>query len=403
MEIGTGRGRPQLAIVAISCAALLIAMAFATQAQAARTGPMGKAFYQPPKDVPKQHGKLIWKRGVRKQVKLSGAAYTRNVLYTSKSPQGDRIAVSGSISVPKGKPPKKGWPVITWAHGTTGVADICAPSKSSADSPALAYVTYVYPQLEDWLKAGYVVLRTDYQGLGTPGPHPYLIGKSEARGVLDIVRAARDFKGSIGKRFLIAGHSQGGQSALFAARYAPSWTPELKLKGTVAYAPASHLLEQADSLPALTSPSGLSGLATMIVYGATTANPGVVAEQVMQPDPFALYPLLEQVCLPQLSKSKNLGQFPPADLFEPDQPDATLSKVLGKMNPNIETAVPIYLAQGSADTTVFPVFTKLLDDELVAGGNNVSYNVFEGVDHSAIVAAAEADVLPWMEGMLPPG
>jgi hypothetical protein len=61
-----------------------------------------------------------------------------------------------------------------------------------------------------------------YQGLGTPGKHPYLIGEAEGRSVLDIVSAARQLDPKIGLRFLISGHSQGGQSALFAAGEARS-------------------------------------------------------------------------------------------------------------------------------------------------------------------------------------
>jgi predicted esterase len=201
---------------------------------------------------------------------------------------------------------------------------------------------------------------------------------------------------------VIAGHSQGGHAALFSAGYAESWTPELKLRGTVSYAPASHLLEQGIAIGSLTTPSPLSGLATAILYGATTANPGVVAEQVLEPKPFSLYPLLDQKCSPQVGQSNNFGQFAPADLFAPGQPDATLSKVLAKMNPDVETGQPVFLAQGSVDTTVFPVFTDQLDGELVAGGNDVDYRVYAGVGHGDIVAAAEPDVLPWIEQRLSP-
>lgn len=389
-------------IPALIASILALALVLAPQAGAAKTGPAGDAFYEPPSKLPKGHGKLIWKRGSGQYVRLDNAAYTKNVLYTSKSPQREQVAVSGSISVPEGKAPKGGWPVISYAHGTTGVADVCAPSKASAKNPALLYTTYVYPQLEEWLAAGYAVLRSDYPGLGTPGPHPYLIGKSEARGVLDIIRAARDFDPSIGKRFLLAGHSQGGQAALFSAGYAESWTPDLKLRGTVSYSPASHLLEQGIAIGSLTGPSPLSGLATTILYGATTANPGIVAEQVLEPKPFSLYPLLDEKCSQQIGQSNNYGQFAPADLLAPGQPDATFSKVLAKMNPNVETSQPIFLAQGSADTTVFPLFTDQLNSELVAGGNDVDYRLYPGVGHGDLVAAAEPDVLPWMERRLSP-
>ena len=107
------------------------------------------------------------------------------MLYRSTSPTGAPIAVSGTVAVPKGNAPRGGWPVITWAHGTTGIADACAPSRANVLGG------YDNPLLNRWLQAGYAVVRTDYEGLGTPGDHPYLIGVSEGRSVLDMVRAAR--------------------------------------------------------------------------------------------------------------------------------------------------------------------------------------------------------------------
>jgi pimeloyl-ACP methyl ester carboxylesterase len=393
----------RVAAVAALSAALILSLVLAREADAARTGPAGKAFYEPPEKLPKGHGKLIWKRGAGREVRLAGAAYTRRILYTSKSPQKERIAVSGSISVPKGRPPKRGWPVISYAHGTTGVADVCAPSRAGPGNFATSYTTYAYPVLEDWVRAGYALVRTDYQGLGTPGPHPYLIGRSEARGILDIVRAARDFKPSIGKRFLIAGHSQGGQAALFGARYAERWTPELRHRGTASYAPASHLLERAGSLPILTSPSPLSGLVATIIYGAATADPRVVPEQTLRSEPFTLFPRLERVCTPQLGNVMNFGRFAPADMLRADQPNAAASRVLGKMNPAVETDQPIFLAQGGADSTALPIFTDLLDAELRDLGARVEYRVYEGVNHGGILEAAGSDALPWMERRLPTG
>ena len=141
------------------------------------------------------------------------------------------------------------------------------------------------------------MLRTDYEGLGTPGKHPYLIGTSEGRSVLDIVQAARQLDPKISKRYLIAGHSQGGQSALFAAGLAQSWEPKLKLRGTVAFAPASHILDQACLFPALTSPSGLTALATMILNGASTQSSAINVNQILSDQVLQFYPLLQSQCL----------------------------------------------------------------------------------------------------------
>jgi hypothetical protein len=91
--------------------------------------------------------------------------------------------------------------VISWAHGTTGVADVCAPTRDFAGTPNPTGESYINDDLNAWLQAGYAVLRTDYEGLGTPGKHPNLGGTSEGRSVLDIVAAARQLDPRISKRF----------------------------------------------------------------------------------------------------------------------------------------------------------------------------------------------------------
>ena len=85
----------------------------------------------------------------------------QRVMYHSQSIQGKDIPVTGLIAVPNTPPPAGGYPVISWAHGTTGIADECAPSLSPNDYVSIA---------NGLLDAGYVVAGTDYEGLGTPGP-----------------------------------------------------------------------------------------------------------------------------------------------------------------------------------------------------------------------------------------
>src|SRR3954467_4876124 len=201
--------------------------------------PAGDAFYPPPSKLPSGHGKAVWQRKLTGPAVLKSAKSNTLLLYTSTGIHGKSVAVSGDVAIPKGKAPKGGWPVVTWAHGTVGIADACAPSRIGTQK------NYDSPLLNSWLKAGYAVVRTDYEGLGTPGPHPYLIGDSEGRSTLDMVKAARKLNPGIGKNAVIAGHSQGGQAALFAASLAKRVAPELKLKGTVAFAPVSHLGDQA--------------------------------------------------------------------------------------------------------------------------------------------------------------
>jgi dipeptidyl aminopeptidase/acylaminoacyl peptidase len=156
----------------------------------------------------------------------------KRVMYKSKSIRGDDIAVTGLIATPDTPPPAGGYKVLSWAHGTTGMADQCAPSLDAADA---------LPAVNAFLDKGWVVVGTDYEGLGTPGLHPYIVGDSEARGVIDIVRAARNLSSEVSADYAVWGHSQGGHASMFTAHIAHTWAPELHLVGAVAGAPPSQL------------------------------------------------------------------------------------------------------------------------------------------------------------------
>src|ERR1700749_227428 len=155
---------PRLALL-FSLLAITVAGAASPAVAKVRTGPSGLAFYKPPHKLPgKHHGDAVWVRALHGSAALKGGSSNQLILYRSVDASGKNVAVSGTITLPKGKAPKGGWPVLTYAHGTTGIADICAPSRSGASLLS----SYIYPTLRQWLKAGFAVVRTDYQGLGTP-------------------------------------------------------------------------------------------------------------------------------------------------------------------------------------------------------------------------------------------
>ncbi len=140
------------------------------------------------------------------------------------------------VAAPGGSAPEAGYDVVTWAHGTKGVSDRCAPSKGYRSGFHDFYD--IAPEL---VAAGYVGVMSDFEGLGTPGIHPYLVGSSEGRGVLDIIKAAQQIEESgAGSRVVIWGRSQGGHAALFAGEIAPTWAPELEVMGVISAAPGSE-------------------------------------------------------------------------------------------------------------------------------------------------------------------
>jgi fermentation-respiration switch protein FrsA (DUF1100 family) len=378
-------------ILVLAAAPVLAAPANAAVAK----GPAGTKFYTPPKTLPKgSHGTPVWQRKLSGKSVLKSAASNRLLLYRSQSVAGKAIVVSGTVAVPKGKAPKAGWPVISWAHATVGIADACAPSRAGSRGD------YDIPLLNRWLKAGYAVVRTDYEGLGTPGPHPFLIGVSEGRGVLDMVRAARKLDSSIGKRVVITGHSQGGQAALFAGSLAKKWTPELTLRGTLAFAPVSHISEQGSLLSTQTQPSGLSGLAAMIVRGIDIAQPNLNIQSMLSDQAKALYPQLDEKCLDGLDKPDSFGGVAPANLF---RPDANLAPVIAALSSDddpesLTIRGPVLIEQGTADTTVFPAFTEQLTTELKGRGVDVTEKTYEDVNHGGAVTdkASANDATKWI-------
>src|SRR5262245_18978662 len=179
------------------------------------------AFYQvDPSELPGPAGSLI-----RSETLMGAPAGAKafRILYRSRGLANEPIAVSGMVAAPEGH--SGGRDVVAWAHGTTGIMPPCAPSLRSN---ALATI----PALNEMLARGYVVAATDYPGLGTAGPNPYMVGVSEALAVLDSVRAARALRETgAGTRFAVWGHSQGGHAALFTGQLARAYAPELRLAG----------------------------------------------------------------------------------------------------------------------------------------------------------------------------
>ena len=184
--------------------------------------------------------------GIPKNYELNGmadaAASSNSVVMTYKmlGVNNKEVFATALVFTPPASvmQPTNGWPIVVWAHGTTGVADKCAPSRQGLGGNEVL--------LKALLASGYVVVAPDYEGLGEPSEqdaHPFLNVKSEAYSITDAVVATRAYLTSLNKKtngqWLAVGHSQGGQAVLGAAQYASR--AKLDYKGTVAVAPASNL------------------------------------------------------------------------------------------------------------------------------------------------------------------
>ena len=219
--------------------AMLVLAPLPVTAEPAAVGPAGGAFYTPPSPLPPgTRGSVIWTRSLEGTMALPSAGRNILVLYRSPDAQGRVVPVSGTVSIPSGEPPRGGWPVITWTHGTTGLAPICAPSRDTGNGPEHEYIAVIRTLLDGFVKKGYAIVASDYKGLGTPGAHPFLQGVPTGRNALDMLRAARAIEPKIGTRYAVMGHSQGGQLTCSQRRKVPATCRNLSNSETSLSRPA---------------------------------------------------------------------------------------------------------------------------------------------------------------------
>lgn len=234
MPIPLPRHRSGRAVVLLSALALLVALAVSAVPARADEG-----FYVPPSPLPAgKNGDVL-----KSQPSTYNNTTATRVMYRSRDARNKPIAVTGTVfvpSIPWQGPGER--PVVAYAPFTAGLGDQCAPSKTLAGEGSRDLTAGFQNDFVDALLGkGFAVAQTDYEGLGTPGEHPYVVRLSEGHAVLDVLRAAQRLPGAglpedgpLG----IAGYSEGGSGAASAAELAESYAPELDVKAYVGAAPA---------------------------------------------------------------------------------------------------------------------------------------------------------------------
>jgi acetyl esterase/lipase len=316
-------------------------------------------------------------------------AKSYRILYGSSAPNDEPIGVTAAIVFPDRPAPPGGRPVVAWAHPTTGVATKCAPSLFPDNEGSIA-------GLAAMMERNYVVVATDYPGLGTPGMHPYLIGDSEARAVLDAVRAARELPDTKAlDRFAVWGHSQGGHAALFTGQRALSYAPDLKLVGVAAAAPATYLARLFEADRATDS-----GLTAMAIKSWSTIFKLPIAGLV-EPQAISAYERAADDCIENVSEMvQESDDAAPLERGFLKVDPTTLPEwrsIMDRNTPGQEPAgAPVFLAQGMADTTVLPSVTARYMDHLCQGGTAVRFVGKEDVTHVYIALDSAREAVAWM-------
>ena len=350
------------------------------------------------------------------------ATASESVLMTYKmlGVSGKEVQATALVFTPKAAAPVGGWPIVVWAHGTTGVADECAPSRSALNSN-------VQVMIDQFLAAGYVVVAPDYEGLGEPMNdqlHPFLNLKSESYAITDAVVAARNYLGSkVSKQWMTVGHSQGGHAALGAAEYAVR--ANLDYKGTVAVAPASHLAliltegEKAAAAEAnlnkkIEALASLDTFTALITAGLRNQNSALQYSQIFKSPTDQIAKNAESDCYDVLGNKFGyaMGQYAGSnsgslDNYPRTQPNfmniSSVNNFLKKDSQPLQVKIstPIVIYQGELDTTVPKQVTDILVSSDAAKKSQISYRTSVNWDHGSAYVANLGNIVNDVKGMMP--
>jgi pimeloyl-ACP methyl ester carboxylesterase len=327
-------------------------------------------------------------------------------------------AVNGGITeagavvlIPAGDAPDGGFPVVGWGHKAAGVSDLCAPSVSDDLRGSLPYLSQL-------LDNGYAVVAPDFEGLGTPDPHPYLNLGSGGRSMIYAINAAVTAYPELSNRYALLGHSQGGHAALGGGELADEII-RAQLVGVAAIAPPSQVAQQALELNAIVTDGSRSLAdrgraagaylinAALISKGVAAVSPEFDLESIFGNNGTPLLNSLELECIDELIStllspvtgalfiSGNVDSIISSDVLE--LPD--VQQYLTDLEPGGRaTAAPIWLMQGLLDEVVFPQSTAALNIAL-GNVNTLTPRLIEYAiaDHNTVIDQSVDDVLEFLQ------
>lgn len=382
---------------------VVIALAELAERAEASTLPVGQQagdqylspFYSWTQALPAKPGEMLREEPMLAQTEIASAGLAQRILYTSTDLRWHAgiVPVSGTFYLPKGEPPVGGWPLVAWAHGTLGVSDRCAPSWTGHKARDATYI-------ERWLENGFAVVATDYQGLGGPGPHPYLIWQAEGRSVLDGVRAALAAHGEkLARKVFITGQSQGSGAALGATIIGPSYAPDLPLLATVATGVVSTFPDGPYHPPQPTA-IGSPIYVSLMMLGGAIPDGAPSADDLATDKGKLLLKAARESCTTEMRNLARQEEITTDNAYaEPlTKIEASLTHVTDMSA--VRLPVPVLLGTGLADSTLVPTRQYAAVSAFCAAGSEVVWKTYPGASHNGGLNASFSDALSFFRGML---
>lgn len=363
-------------------AAVLVATCLVCLAPAAVADPGGSG---------NEAGTVAGSTALPRELWLPGVARATKLTYWSQGPGDKPMLSTGAFYIPEGTPPEGGWPVVSWAHGTTGIADRCAPSATPHTERDANYLGH-------WISQGYAVVATDYVGLGTPGVHPYLDGRSAAHSVIDMVRAARSLDPVLAGKWVVIGQSQGGHAAMFTADLAAGYAPELDYRGAVETGTPSQIEKLLPTLGQGFPQLPLRGTTAYMAYildGLRAARPDLNVNSYLSPLGLTVLDEIENLCVFEAFDKFagiSVGQLMSRSTNEPDILEAA-REIFAVPTSGYDR--PVFMGQGLLDNDQPAPLTAALVAELAANRVDFRFHPYP-TDHGGTMAASLPDSTPFV-------
>jgi len=307
-------------------------------------------------------------------------------LYHSRAVDGTDVPASGVVLIPYGKPPAGGWPVVVWAHGTSGVGRMAAPSLRKD-------LYYGWQGLLEWPMLGYAVIAPDYAGLGTNVHHQYLAAPAQANDVIYAVPAARAAVPGLGEKWVAVGHSQGGGAVVKAAEMDVTILDPGYL-GAIALAPAGDLQAGAAQI----NDSMVRGYAAFLAFGIKAVFPEFKYHDLLTPEATALMPVASDngwlVTMATFAYEVPAGKVLKSNWME----NASFRQMRDlSMLGERPTRGPLLLVAGIDDLTVPVDSIAATYERMLKQGSDVEYRTYAGLDHDPLVFGTFRAQFRWVE------
>lgn len=359
----------------------------------------------PAQAAPGRAGDVISSQDITSQedTRLPGGGKVIHMVYLSPNYNGELAETKGTVYIPAAKPRPEGYRIYGYGHGSAGIGDKCTVTDRLGTGKI--YDDWLGP----WLKDGYVITATEYNGIGTPGQHAYVDGRSAGKNVLDSVRAAKQIVAQYtGEKtsdaYVTGGGSQGGHASIWATALSKSYMPELKNVGGMPSSPAvstAHFAAVAPNVPPVAIPDYVT-YTSFVLAGVKLVHPEVDVDSYLTPLGRKIVRDATELCYPNQSRAtKNiaLGSL----VAKPFSEGPLMSAMRSMMDvPDSGYGAPMLVQQGGLDLFSFLPETEAWANRAIANGADIDLRIYPQAGHG-LGPYAEQNGLKWSNARWPQG